>query len=121
MVFDVLDYSGTRDVLSEATWLTKAGNGTPGNHPEIREYLPQIRLAIQSPDLVFESTRDSRSHAFYLLECGRDEYVGKHLVVIVKYVEEPSGVCGYISTIYLTRSVHAKGRLLWQKMAKIDD
>jgi hypothetical protein len=115
MIFEVADYAGVSVALSEETWQTKAGNGLPGSHPEIRSYLLDIQAAIESPDFVFESTRDSRSYAFYQLDCGRGDFIGKHLVVIVKYVIEDTELRGYVSTVYLTRRVYTKGRLLWKK------
>jgi len=60
-VFQTLDYSDTPVVLSRATWQTKAGNGGPGEHPEVRDYLDAVRVTIEQPDLVFQSTRDPRS------------------------------------------------------------
>jgi hypothetical protein len=121
MIFEVIDYTGILVKLSEETWQAKAGNGSSGDHPEIREYLVDIQFAIESPDLVFESSRDERSRAFYRLACGRGDFIGKHLVVIVKYVMEAKGLCGYVSTVYLSRSVYAKGRLLWKKMGNSVD
>ena len=121
MIFEVIDYSGMPVALSVETWRTKAGNGAPGSHPEIHDYLLDIRTTIESPDLVFESTRDNRSRAFYQLNCGRNDFIGKHLVVIVKYVPEENGLCGYVSTIYLTRTIYSKGQLLWQKTASSAD
>ena len=119
MIFEIKDYAGILVKLSEETWQTKAGNGLPGNHPEIHEYLVEFQSTIESPDLVFESTRDERSQAFYRLAGGRGDFIGKHLVVIVKYVMEATGLCGYVSTFYLSRSVYAKGRLLWKKTDNI--
>src|SRR5436853_3544108 len=97
-VFETTDYEGTLVVLSQETWSTKAGNGEPGTHPEIKSYLADMRVAIESPDLVFQSTHDQRSRVFYKLQAGRDDFVGKHLVVIVKYVQEATGRRGYVST-----------------------
>lgn len=102
-------------VLSYATWQAKAGNDEPGEHPEIREYLGEVRLAVEEPDLVFQSTRDERSCLYYRLRTGRDRFAGKHLVVVVKYVMEPAGLRGYVSTMYLSRTVYARGEILWTK------
>src|SRR5689334_8056330 len=46
----------------------------------------------------------------------RSDFVGKHLVVIVKCVMEATGLRRYVSTVYLSRSVYAKGRVVWEKM-----
>ncbi len=118
VIFETHDYEGTQVALSQDTWQTKAGNGEPGSHPEIRDYLLDIQTTIEQPDLVFQSQRDERSRVFYSLEAGRDMFKGKHLVVIVKYVSESTGRHGYVSTIYLSRSIYTQGALLCQNLNK---
>ena len=113
LVFETTDYEGTPVVLSTATWQVKAGNGDPGAYPEIRNYQEDIRKTVEAPHLVFQSARDERSCIFYRLGVGRDEFAGNHLVVIVKYVHEANGRRGYIGTMYLSRSVYARGDQLW--------
>lgn len=120
-VFETLDYSNTPVALSRATWQTKAGNGGPGEHPEIRDYLDAVRATIEQPDLVFQSTRDPRSRLFYRLSMGRGRFTGKHLVVVVKYGTEPAGIRGYVSTLSLSRTIYARGRQLWPIMEILDD
>jgi len=112
-VFETTDYEGTSVVLSQATWRTKAGNGEPGSHPEIKSYLASVWATIEVPELVFQSTHDERSRIFYRLREGRDSFAGKHLVVVVKYVQEAFNRRGYVSTIYLSRSAYSRGVLLW--------
>jgi hypothetical protein len=114
-IFETTDYEGTPVVLSRATWHAKAGNDTLGTHPEIRGYLEDVETAIASPDLVFQSTRDIRTRLFYRLRVGRGDFAGKHLVVVVKYVQQAEGQRGYVSTIYLSRAVYAQGVLLWSR------
>ena len=111
-IFQVKDYSSIKVNLGRLTWETKAGNGNIGSHPEIKDYLDDIKKIIQLPDLVFESTKDNRSKIFYKLNTGRGIFKNKHLVVVVKYVQEQN-IVGYISTMYLSRSVYTKGKLLW--------
>ncbi len=118
-IFELLDYEGAHVVLSRVTWQAKAGNGEPGIHPEIRDYLEDIQDAIKAPALVFQSARDERSRVFYRIGAGRDDFAGKHIVVIVKYVQEPTGRRGYVSTIYLSRSIYSRGVQLWPKTEKI--
>jgi len=48
---------------------------------------------------VFESTKDNRLKIFYKLNTGRGIFKNKHLVVVVKYVQEQN-IVGYISTMY---------------------
>lgn len=115
LVFETVDYSNTPVVLSKMVWQTKAGNDEPGEHPEVRDYLGDAQLTIEQPELVFQSTRDERSCLFYRLSAGRGRFVGKHLVVVVKYVAESTGICGYVSTLYLSRTVYAKGEQLWPR------
>ena len=114
-VFETPDYAGTSVVLSRATWQAKAGNDTLGTHPEIRDYLRDVEAAIALPDLVFQSTHDSRTRLFYPLRVGRGDFAGKHLVVVVKYVQQVAGQRGYVSTVYLSRAVYAQGGLLWSR------
>jgi hypothetical protein len=102
-------------VLSRATWHAKTGNDTLGTHPEIRDYLEEVEATIMSPDLVFQSTHDARSRVFYRLRAGRGDFAGKHLVVIVKYAQQPDGRRGYVNTVYLRRAVYAQGGLLWPR------
>jgi hypothetical protein len=114
-VFEIADYEGTPVVLSRVTWHAKAGNDESGTHPEIRGYLEDIEATIQSPDLVFQSTRDERSWIFYHLRAGRGDFAGKHLVVVVKYLEQERARRGYVSTTYLSRAVYSQGVLLWPR------
>jgi hypothetical protein len=118
-VFETTDYAGTPVVLSQSTWQSKAGNDEPGTHPEIHDYLVDVRAAIESPTLVFQSTRDERSRIFYRLGAGRGEFAGKHVVVVVKYVQEGTGQRGYVGTMYLSRAVYSRGELLWPRSARI--
>jgi hypothetical protein len=112
-VFKTTDYEGTPVALSTVTWQVKAGNGGPGAHPEIHNYQEDVRKTVEAPHLVFQSARDERSRIFYRLGVGRDKFAGKHLVVIVKYVNEAGGRRGYIGTMYLSRSVYARGDQVW--------
>ena len=113
LVFATVDYSNTPVVLSWATWRAKAGNAVPGEHPEIREYLDAARSTIERPDVVFQSTRDARCRLFYRLSVGRGSFVGKHLVVVIKYIAGGAGERGYVSTRYLSRTACARGAQLW--------
>src|SRR5262245_43100054 len=100
--FETTAYEGTPVGLSQTTWHAKAGNDPLGTHPEIRDYVEEVQATIMSPDLVFQSTRDARSRVFYRLRAGRGDFAGKHLVVIVKYAQQPEGRRGYVSTIYVS-------------------
>ena len=121
LVFSTIDYSNTPVVLSWATWRAKAGNAVPGEHPEICDYLDDARSTIERPDVVFYSTRDARCRLFYRLSVGRGSFVGKHLVVVVKYIAEGAGERGYVSTLYLSRTVYARGAQLWPQIETSDN
>jgi hypothetical protein len=116
-VFEAIDYEGTTVMLSRATWQVKAGDSEMGSHPEIRGYLDDVKAAIASPDLVFQSTREERSRIFYRLRAGQGNFAGKHLVIVIKYVERAESRRGYVSTIYLSRAVYSRGPLLWPRTA----
>jgi hypothetical protein len=116
-VFETRDYENNLVILSKETWRAKAGNHEPGSHPEIRSYLIEVQRTIERPDLVFQSTRDARSRIFYALNVGRGLLIGKHLAVVVKYVQEASRLSGYVSTMYLSRSLYSQGALLWTSSA----
>lgn len=120
-VFSTVDYSHTPVVLSWATWRAKAGNAVPGEHPEIRDYLEDARSTIERPDIVFQSTRDARCRLFYRLSVGRGSFIGKHLVVVIKYIAEEAGERGYVSTLYLSRTVYARGAQLWPEIKTSDN
>ncbi len=119
-IFETVDYKGIPVVLSRETWHTKAGSDEKGTHPEIRDYSEDVKTTVEAPDLVFRSTRDKRSCIFYKLRIGRGIFSGKHLVVVVKYVEETTGLKGYVSTMYISRNVYSKGDQSWpeKKMQK---
>ncbi len=114
-IFRVTDYDGTLVVLAEEQWKQKILSSAPIGHPEVAGYLLEMQGAITEPDLVFESSRRTDTRLFYRLNTGKGEYVGKHLVIVVKYVQGSEGLRGYVSTVYLARGVYSRGRLLWQR------
>ncbi len=110
-LFETTDYENTIVYLARSTWETKIFE-----HPEISDYLLDVGTTIQSPDLVFQSTRDERSRIFYHLYVGREKLKDKHLVVVVKYIQEEETKRGFISTMYLSRAVYSRGELLWKNL-----
>lgn len=118
-VFETIDYAGTSVLLSRATSHAKAGNDEQGTHPEIHDYLEDVRATIESPTVVFQSTRDERSCIFYRLGVGRGEFVGKHIVVAVKYGQEATSRRGYVTMMYLSRAVDSRGTQLWPRMGNV--
>jgi hypothetical protein len=64
---------------------------------------------------VYAAYRYHFTRVFYHLRAGRGDFAGKHLVVIVKYAQQPDGRRGYVSTVYVSRAVYAQGALLWPR------
>ncbi|MBI4677296.1 MAG: hypothetical protein HY748_06910 [Elusimicrobia bacterium] len=113
-VFQVEDYEGVPVALERAVWEDKILHPVLG-HPEVREYLQEIRLTIQSPEAVYPSRRDPRSRLFYRSDLTRGEFKDYWLVVVVKYVREPSGSKGYVSTAFISRSLKKRSEKLWPR------
>ncbi|MCC7161762.1 MAG: hypothetical protein IT331_04655 [Anaerolineae bacterium] len=67
--------------------------------------------------MVFASTRDKRARVFYRMFVGRQQLQGKHLVVVVKYIQEDERR-GYVNTIYLSHAVYSRGDVLWKNLEK---
>ena len=60
-IFRVQDYRGALVALGEREWKTKIISRAPIGHPEVTDYLEEIRQTIAEPDVVFESTRRRES------------------------------------------------------------
>ena len=114
ILFKVRDYDGTEVTLEALVWHDKILHPVLG-HPEVEEYLNEIALTIQSPEAVYRSLRDPRSHLFYRSGLTREEFKGYWIVVAVKYVKEPSGLKGYVSTIFISRALKKRGERLWPR------
>ncbi|HZQ07885.1 MAG TPA: hypothetical protein VFD70_14975 [Anaerolineae bacterium] len=114
-IFEVRDYEGARVLLGTAEWKKKILSRAPIGHPEVADYLDEIQTTISDPDVVFESTKRADARLFYKLNAGKREYADKHLVIVVKYVEEQKERVGYVSTVYLARGLYARGRIVWQR------
>lgn len=112
-IFQVPDYNGMIVILSRQGREHKILSSDPGGHPEVAPYLDEIQKTIAEPDVTFESTRRRNVQLLYRLGVGVGRYEGLHVVVVVKYVQEPEGLRGYVSTAYLTRRFYSKGRILW--------
>jgi len=114
-LFDEDDYAGTSVALASEVWEKKLLSPAPTGHPEVAQYLEDVRLAISQPDIVFQSTRRQDSRLFYRLDVGKKHHKGLHIVVVVKYVQEHERLRGYVSTVYLARKVYSRGIILWKK------
>lgn len=114
-IFQIPDYTGILVTLGEHEWSDKITSNAPTGHPEVADYLAEIRATISDPDIVFESNNRVDTHLFCRLHVGRGKYDGKHLTVVVKYVQETAELRGYVSTIYLVRALATKRRIVWKK------
>jgi hypothetical protein len=118
-IVQTYDYAGAWVGLARHVWEDKILAPERG-HPEVAPYLQAIQKVIQQPDIVFDSKQRDDTHLFYQLNAGVERYHGKHLIVVVKYVQENEGRRGYVSTVYLSRGVSSGGKVLWQRTGQID-
>ncbi len=114
MLFKAKDFQNVPVFLSKETWFKKLLDPIFG-HPEVKPYLPKIKLTIKNPDFVYQSQRDSRSKLLYKAKVGKGKFLDCYLVVVIKYVKELSGLTGYVSTVMFNRLLSKKGKLIWQK------
>lgn len=114
-IFQIHDYEGLPVILSREVWEDKILSSDPSGHPEVGPYLDEIQKAITQPDVVFESTHRQDVKLLYRLAAGVGRYEGLHIVVVVKYTQETEGIRGYVSTVYLTRKLYSRGKILWTK------
>lgn len=63
-IFQIPDYTGTLVTLGEREWKEKIISPAPTGHPEVEEYLDEIKATISDPDIVFESNIRSDTHIF---------------------------------------------------------
>jgi len=110
-VLTVQDKDGTPVTLTRETWYDKLLNPT-GGHPEMKDYFSEIQLAIQDPDFIYQSVRDPRSKLLYKAGLTSGRYQHCYVLVVVKYVQEPTGLYGYVSTAMLTDHIKRRGGLL---------
>lgn len=109
-IFEIEDYRGVKVKLSRTVWQDKILSTSPIGHPEVKPYMRIIQQAIHQPHVVFQSTRRKNTHIFYKL---RVDKKGHHIVIVVKYIFEDTNMVGYVSTIYLTNKLYARGDILW--------
>jgi hypothetical protein len=72
-----------------------------------------------SPPLLLLKAHAMNVHASSTGLVLRDEFAGKHVVVVVKYVQEATGQRGYVGTMYLSRAVYSRGVLVWPRSERI--
>lgn len=114
LLFEIQDYEGLPVALERTVWEDKILHPVLG-HPEIKEYLAEIKLTVQAPEAVYPSLRDPRTRLFYRSGLSRGDLKGHWIVVVVKYVREPSGPRGYVSTAFISRSLKRRGERLWPR------
>lgn len=113
-MFTILDKDGNPVSLTKEVWFNKLLDPIKG-HPEVKNYLSEIKLTIQDPDFIYQSIRDERSKLFYKSGSTIDKYKNCYILVVIKYVKEPSGIHGYVSTVMLTNRLKKGEKLLWKK------
>ena len=113
-MFTVLDRDGISVTLTRTTWFEKLLDPSKG-HPEVAPYLPQIQQTIQDPDFIYQSVRDPRSKLFYRSGLTSGKFSRCYILAVVKYVQEPERLHGYVSTVMLTDHIKKAGGLLWQR------
>lgn len=114
VMFTTLDKDGIPVSLTKEVWFNKLLDPVKG-HPEVKNYLSGIKLAIEDPDFIYQSMRDERSKLFYKTGLTTNKYENCYILVVIKYVKEPSGIHGYVSTVMLTNRLKKGGKLLWEK------
>lgn len=113
-MFTTFDKDNRSVTLTGEVWFNKILNLMRG-HPEVKEYIQEIQSTINSPDFIYQSSRDKRSKLFYKKGLTKGKYKDCYILVVVKYVEEEGGMHGYVSTIMLTDHVKKRGGLLWKR------
>ncbi|OGW14774.1 MAG: hypothetical protein A3G93_09875 [Nitrospinae bacterium RIFCSPLOWO2_12_FULL_45_22] len=113
-MFTIFDKDKIPVTLTKEVWIGKLLDPVKG-HPEVKDYLEEIKLTIQEPDFIFQSIRDERSKLLYKGGLTAGKYKDCFILVVVKYVKEADHLHGYISTVMLTGHVKKGGGLLWQR------
>ena len=108
------DYEGVEVALGHSVWHDKILHPIRG-HLEVKDYLDGMRLSVHSPEAVFASIRDPRSKLFYRSGLTTGRFARYWLVVVVKYVREPQGEMGYVSTAFISRDLKKRGEKLWPR------
>lgn len=113
-MFTVPDKDGIPVSLTKEVWFNKLLDSKRG-HPEVKDYLSEIKTTISSPDFVFQSLRDKRSKLLYKGGLTSGKFKDCCILVVVKYIKEHDYFHGYVSTVMLTNHVKKGGGLLWKK------
>ena len=111
-MFTILDRDGIPVTLTRTTWFQKLLDPAK-EHPEVKPYISGIKQTIQDPDFIYQSVRDSRSKLLYRAGLTSGKFAHCYILVVVKYVQEPAGLHGYVSTVMLTDHLKKAGGLLW--------
>ena len=111
-MFTILDRNDIPVTLTRTTWFQKLLDPAKG-HPEVKSYLSGIKETIQYPDFIYQSVRDPRSKLLYRAGLTSGKFARCYILAVVKYVQEPLGLHGYVSTVMLTDHLKKTGGLLW--------
>lgn len=113
-MFTIPDKDGIPVNLTKEVWFEKLLDPKRG-HPEVKDYLSEIRSTIHDPDFIFQSARDKRSKLLYKGGLTHDKFKDCYILVVVKYVKESGHLHGYVSTVMLTKHIKKGGGILWKK------
>ena len=91
-------------------------------HDDMPPYFEAVRLTVEDPDEIYfdeQSTQQkatgARVEAYYKREILGANLIDEYLLVSVKFVPEPEGLCGYVQTALPQRRIPRKVTLLWKK------
>lgn len=111
VLFEVRDVFDTSVTLTRRRWLEHII--PPTRHPEMVNYLDEVKQAIVSPDFVYRSVKNDVTKLFYRLNPRTGRYQGLLVVVVVRYSEEEGQQVGSVRTAYFTRQPSGGDHLLW--------
>lgn len=100
--------------LTKEVWLNKLLDSKRG-HPEVKDFLSEIKSTISNPDFIFQSSRDERTKLLYKGGLTSGKFMDCYILVVVKYIKEHDHLRGYVSTVMLTNHVKKGGGLLWKR------
>lgn len=117
MIFKTTDYQNTLVILTKNTWNKKLLDPVFG-HPEVKPFLPKIKLILKNPDCIYQSFRDHRSKLFFT-KITRGIFASYYLVIVVKYIKEQNKNIGYVSTVMINRKLPKQSKKLWERKVLI--
>lgn len=99
ILFETQDVFGKTVRTTKGYWLKIKQE----KHAELTIEYDDVIVALQHPDEVYRSIQDEYISLYY------KKIMGRHLVVLVKFVDE----VGFVVTCYQTTKTKRKGEQLW--------